>query len=481
MSIIKSRLAAAEREEKMRKRKVALMLAAAMMVSSLVACGGNGEGSASASSGEALSETDETGQAKAPAQEQASSQEAVEIEFWYGLGGEQAEILEGIISNYNASQNEVIVRGVSQSSYVETAKMVQAAIASGEVPACYLADHHTTTNFAKKGQVEYLDDFIAADPDFNKEDIIDSFLDYLRDEDGHIYGLPSWGTTQVVYYRKDMFEEVGLDPDEVFATWQNVAEASRKLQEYYKDVPGFYGFEPMYGTDCLNDMAYSNGASILSEDQKTVTFNSDEFVEAWEAARGWINDEKIMGIHFGGEGWEYWYKTIDDVMQGRAGGYVGSSGDQGDLDFSIIAAHIQPGFNDHGPSPYVDPISMAIVAKASEEEKQAAFKWLTYMNKVGTRDYAMATGYVPVRSSVKEDEVYKAFLEENPQALVPIEQAEIGRKQFFDFTGGKISDALGDAGDLVEIENVPAREALDEAAAIAQQGLDEYWAEQDGQ
>ena len=73
------------------------------------------------------------------------------------------------------------------------------------------------------------------------------------------------------------------------------------------------------------------------------------------------------------------------------------------------------------------------------------------------------------------------MLEENPQALVPIEQAEIGRKQFFDFTGGKISDALGDAGDLVEIENIPAREALDEAAAIAQQGLDEYWAEQDGQ
>lgn len=455
-----------------------MMLAAVMMVSSLSACGGNGENNASGSSTETSAEAEEKGEAGDSSQDQASSQGAVEIEFWYGLGGEQAEILEGIISNYNASQDEVIVRGVSQSSYTETVKMLQAAIASGEVPACYLADHHSTTNFAKKGQVEYLDDFIAADPDFHKEDIIDSFLDYLRDEEGHIYGLPAWGTTQVVYYRKDMFEEVGLDPDEVFATWQNVAEASRKLQEHYKDIPGFYGFEPMYGPDNLNDMAYSNGGSILSEDQKTVTFNSEEYVEAWEAVRGWIHDEKIMGIHFGGEGWEYWYKTIDDVMQGRAGGYVGSSGDQGDLDFSIIAAHVQPGFNGHGPAPYVDPIAMGIVAKASEEEKQAAFKWLTYMNTVGTRDYAMATGYVPARSSVKEDEVYKAFLEENPQALVPIEQAEVGRKMFYDFTGGKISDAMIDACDLVEIENVPAREALDEAAAIAQQGLDEYWAEQ---
>ena len=75
-------------------------------------------------------------------------------------------------------------------------------------------------------------------------------------------------TTQVVYYRKDMFEEVGLDPDEVFATWQNVADAARKLQEHYSDVDDFFGFEPMSGIDCLMDMAYSNGASIVSEDEK---------------------------------------------------------------------------------------------------------------------------------------------------------------------------------------------------------------------
>ena len=196
---------------------------------------------------------------------------------------------------------------------------------------------------------------------------------------------------------------------------------------------------------------------------------TDKFVEALETARQWINEEKIMGIHFGGDGWEYWYKTIDDVMQGRAGGYVGSSGDQGDLDFDIIAAHVQPGFNDHEPNPYVDPIAMAIVKKAPEEEKQAAFKWLTYLNTVG--------GYVPVRSSVKEDEEYKAYLEENPQALIPIEQAEIGRKKWVDPTG-KVEQALSDACDLIEIENVPAKEALDEAAEIAQQALDEYWAAQ---
>lgn len=448
----------------MLRRKVKV-LAAVLAAVMLTGCGGE-------TAGEGAAENKAGGQA-----EQAAEAEPVEIEFWYGLGGTLGETMESVIAEFNASQDAVVVKGVVQSSYDETAKMIQAAVASGDVPACFLSNHQTFTTFATKGVMEYLDSYIAADPDFNQDDILDSFLNYCQDSEGKVYSLPVWGTTQVVYYRKDMFEEVGLDPDEVFATWQNVAEASRTLQEYYSDVPNFYGFEPMSGMDCLMDMAYANGATIVSEDEKTVTFNSDAFVEALEAARQWINEEQIMGIHFGGEGWEYWYKTIDDVMQGRSAGYVGSSGDQADLDFTIIAAHIQPGFNDNPPKPYVDPITVGIVSKASEEQKQAAFQWITYLNQNGTKEFSMQTGYVPVRSSVKEDEEYKAYIEENPQALVILEQAELGRRKWVDPTG-VVEQALADACDLIEIENVPAKEALDEAAAVAQQGLDEYWAEQ---
>ena len=96
-----------------------------------------------------------------------------------------------------------------------------------------------------------------------------------------------------------MFEEVGLDPDEVFATWQNVADAARKLQEHYSDVDDFFGFEPMSGIDCLMDMAYSNGASIVSEDEKTVTFNSDKFVEALgDSTSSGSTKKKFMGNSF---------------------------------------------------------------------------------------------------------------------------------------------------------------------------------------
>ena len=80
----------------------------------------------------------------------------------------------------------------------------------------------------------------------------------------------------------------------------------------------------MWGPDNLIDAAFSNGATIFSEDGKTVNINSPEWAEVWEAFRNWIHTDKTMAIHSGGQGWENWYNTIDDVLANTAGGYTGS-------------------------------------------------------------------------------------------------------------------------------------------------------------
>ena len=56
--------------------------------------------------------------------------------------------------------------------------------------------------------------------------------------------------------------------------------------------------------------------------------------------------------------------------------------------------------------------------------------------------------------------------------MVPISQASHGTPALTDPTGGKIFDALKIAADKVELENVPAKEALDEAQKTAQEALD---------
>lgn len=395
--------------------------------------------------------------------------EPVTIEFWYGLGGKLGENMQVLIDKFNASQQEVIVKPVVQADYSETEQKLQAAIASGKVPAAVLSSN---VDWARKGYYAPLDEMIAGSADFNKEDVIPTFLEQGA-VDGTQYFLPMYGTTQVMYYRKDALEKHGLKAEDL-TTWEALAAAAEKMTVKEGGKTTFYGWEPMWGPDNMMDAVYGKGGRVISEDGKEVTIDAPEWIETWELFRKWIHEDGIMRIHSGGQGWEYWYKTIDDVMKGSAAGYTGSSGDQGDLDFGIVAAMEQPGWEGRGPGkPVASAIMAGIPAKASAEQQQAAFKWFSFfMSPENTAFWSMNTGYIAVRQSALDDPEFVKFSEENPQITVPLKQAAHASMPFQDPTGGKIYDALKIAADKVQIENMPAEQALKEAKATAQAELD---------
>ena len=393
----------------------------------------------------------------------------VTIEFWYGLGGKLGENMGTLIDKFNASQGEVIVKPVVQADYNETGQKLQAAIASGTVPAAVLSSN---VEWAKKGYYAQLDDLIAGQSDFNKEDVIQTFLDQGK-VDGKQYFLPMYGTTQVMYYRKDAFEKSGIKPEDV-TTWEALGKAAEKMAVKTGGKTTFYGWEPMWGRENMMDAVFSKGGSVLSEDGKTVTIDSPEWISTWDFFRKAIHEDKTMRIHSGGQGWEYWYKTIDDVMKGQAAGYTGSSGDQGDLDFTQLAAMEQPGWEGVGVGkPVAQAIMAGIPAKASPEQQQAAFKWFTYFMKAeNTAFWSINSGYIAVRQSALDDPAFVEYSKKNPQSTVPLKQAAHASKPFQDPTGGKIDDALKIAADKVQISNVPAAQALKEAKETAQRELD---------
>ena len=87
-----------------------------------------------------------------------------------------------------------------------------------------------------------------------------------------------------------------------------------------------------------------------------------------------------MKINSGGQGWEYWYKTIDDVLQGKAGGYTGSSGDQADLDFSIVGAMEQPGWGSNPSAPTAGALQLVMLEGSTDEEKQGVYEFMKFFS-----------------------------------------------------------------------------------------------------
>lgn len=430
----------------MKKRLLAALLGMTMVAGLLTGCGSNGS-----------KEATKTADGK------------IQIDFWYSGGKTAVNVFQDIVDDFNASQDKYEIVTTTQADYTETYEKLQAGIAGNNAPDMALLDVDKSRNLSEKNLVADLSKFIDEDSDFQKDDYLSVFFDQGVNEDGKIFALPAYGTTQIFYYNIAAFEKAGIDPESI-QTWQDLAEAAAAMTSA---DGSFVGWEPMWGSPNLVDAALSNGASLLSEDGKTVMINSEEWVEVWESFRQWIHDDKIMKVNSGGQGWEYWYTTIDDVLQNKAGGYTGSSGDQADLDFSIVAAMEQPGFNDNPSAPTADALQLVMLEDSDDETKQGVYEFMKYFTSPENQaKWSMATGYVAVRQSTLDVEEFKAYTEENPQALVPISQASHGTPALTDPTGGKIFDALSIAADKVELENVPAKEALDEAQKTAQEALD---------
>src|SRR5699024_750088 len=157
---------------------------------------------------------------------------------------------------------DIEVNALPQADSDESNQKLQAAIASDTAPGVFLSEITPLTDLASKEALELIDDFVAKYDIYDEDDFIVVLLDQCYIDDS-LYALPGYGTTQVMYYRKDIFDEVGVDPEEAYETWENLADASKELQDS-GEVD--YGHLPMWDEDNLMDIARSNGGSILNED-----------------------------------------------------------------------------------------------------------------------------------------------------------------------------------------------------------------------
>lgn len=392
------------------------------------------------------------------------------VEFWYAGGKTAVGVIQDIVDKYNASQDVYEVKTVTQADYSETYQKVQAAIAGNAAPDLVLLDPSAARVLSEKSILTDLNPYTQKDETFNADDLITAFYEQGADENGKQFALPAYGTTQVLYYNVQAFKDAGVDPSSI-ETWQDLGEAAAKIKATGKYE---YGWEPMWGPDNLIDTAFSNGASVFSADGTKVTINSKEWVDVFEQFRKWIHEDETMAIHSGGQGWEYWYATIDDVIQNKAGGYTGSSGDQADLDFNIVQAMEQPAWSSSTTSsPTATALTMSVFENSSEAEKQGAYEFLRYFMSVESQvAWNTTVGYVAVNKQILDDPTYQEFLESHPQAAVPFSQAEHASLYPVDPTNGQVYDALKIAADKIEIDNVPAQQALDEAQKTAQEALD---------
>jgi multiple sugar transport system substrate-binding protein len=155
----------------------------------------------------------------------ASSDGKVEVTFSYLWGGKEAEALEEVIADFNASQDEIVVKGVSSPDTQD-----QLASMTTSQAAFDISDNFGSGvgAWAEKGLLEPLDEYIEKDG-FDLDDFSDPVMEQMRFEDG-IYSMPISVHTQVLLYNKALFAEAGItEAPETMEEWADAIDKTTKV------------------------------------------------------------------------------------------------------------------------------------------------------------------------------------------------------------------------------------------------------------
>lgn len=226
------------------KRKLAILLIGTMLVSSILSGCGQGDNKSDSKT------ADVSGEMKG------------DITFWHSFTqGQRLDVIQETADQF-MDENPGVKITIETFSWGDFYTKWTTGLASGNVPDMSTALPGHVVEMMDAEALVTVDDLID---EIGRDRFSESALSE-GEKDGYCYSLPLYSHAQVMWYRKDLLKEAGL---EVPKTWKEFAEAAKALTkngEYGCSFP--CGSNDLMGTRFLNFYVRSGGGSLLTDDLK---------------------------------------------------------------------------------------------------------------------------------------------------------------------------------------------------------------------
>ncbi len=210
---------------------------------------------------------------EASAEEPAMAEEPAEVNLWtyYGDTGPAAACVAAAAEDYNASQDQYVLK-IRNLAFTDFNQQVTTAIAAGATPDLMIVDNPDNARYAAAGALADLSDKVEA---WGQGD---QFLDGPWNStiyNGKNYGIPLGSNTVVLWINTDMAEAAGLDISNPPKTWDEYETWAAAMTD---EANGVYGTAMLAkkdetGTFLFLPWILQNGGSLE-------TLDSPESIEA---------------------------------------------------------------------------------------------------------------------------------------------------------------------------------------------------------
>ena len=370
----------------MKKRLLAALLSSALVMTTLAGC--------SSKSGSSDMVTELT--------------EPITIEMWHYMNGGQADALNSIIEDFNATNDKgITVNAISQGSIVDLNKKVISAAQSNSLPAIINVYPDVATGLIEDKKLVNLSSFIN-DKNVGMADEMDDFVDSFIQEtsqwnNGEVYGLPMTKSTEVLYVNKNMLESLGYTLEDLEdLTFEKLAEISNKAVTEL-GVAGF-GFDSSSNAFIsslkMDGLDFVDSKGTINVDNEWVREYMTFFQkQAQSGAFRIAGEDKFLSNPFVNQ------KML--CYQGSSAGYAYLN-NGGAFEIAVVEV---PVFEGKDKAVMQQGASLFVTNNVSAEAQYAAYEFVKFAtNAENTAKFATATGYLPVRKSAIETEIVKNIL-----------------------------------------------------------------------
>jgi sn-glycerol 3-phosphate transport system substrate-binding protein len=405
----------------------------------------------------------------------ALAQTEVQFYFPVAVGGPVTKIIDGYAADFNQANPDLNVVPVYAGSYQDTVVKALTAHKANNPPAAAIMLSTDTFTLIDEDAIVPFDNFVTTDDERQwMKSFFPAFL--LNGQiDNKTWGIPFQRSTVVMYWNKEAFKEVGLDPNQPPQNWLELVSMGEQLTK--RDSNGNverWGIQvPSSGFPYWLFQGFStqNGAILANAQGTTVNFDD---VEVIEALQYWVDLSQKHKIH--PPGVVQWGTTPADFMQGKAAMIWTTTGNLTNIrknapfefGVSMLPENVRRGSPTGGGNFF-------IFKNAPQEQQQGAFrfaKWLTQPERAA--QWSIDTGYVAVSPAAYETPSLKSYAADFPPAVVARDQLPFAVAELSTHDNQRVTKALNDALQAALTGTKTAQKALQDAQAEANRILRAY-------
>lgn len=219
-----------------------------------------------------------------------SSKEENSIDVWISTGRDQSNIIKQLSDNYFTPDSNISVniRLVAQNSLLP-------AVLAKKGPDVYLSSPASDPmNYAMRKAVRKLND-LDGFADTISQFYPSALVPYTYDD--VVYALPETQSFPLLFYRKDIMQELGI---EKFETWDDIYKIIPELQKKYMD----FGI-PAFSSSVANALdlssywtfLYQNGGVVYNSDSSKIDVDSKIGVESFKKWTGFYTNYRIPSTY----------------------------------------------------------------------------------------------------------------------------------------------------------------------------------------